>query len=172
MTNMPPVCLNHSSETLLPLTRLSSGPVLMSLKPGTRVANPYPETPADKGLVRQLSWFQMGPAVGTVPGADLDLMEEVTSVLLWLQSHPNQTHTSVKPLSAWLSCWVKYSNMRSGWLVKSCHFTRSGRTERLWCLQVSNSKGFYVHFYIYCKRQIVNKNLPVICTTSPPAQRK
>ncbi|XP_044197949.1 coronin-2B-like [Thunnus albacares] len=58
------------------LSGINRSPVLMSLKPGTRVANPYPETPADKGLVRQLSWFQMSPAVGTVPGSDLDFMEE------------------------------------------------------------------------------------------------
>uniref|UniRef100_G3Q436 Coronin n=1 Tax=Gasterosteus aculeatus aculeatus TaxID=481459 RepID=G3Q436_GASAC len=31
------------------------GPVLMSLNPGTRIANPYPETPAERGLVRQTS---------------------------------------------------------------------------------------------------------------------
>lgn len=49
----------------------------MSLKPGTRVANPYPETPAEKGLVRQPSSLrlQMSPAVGAVTGTDI--MEEV-----------------------------------------------------------------------------------------------
>lgn len=49
----------------------------MSLKPGTRVANPYPETPAEKGLVRQLSSLRlhMSPAVGAVTGTDI--MEEV-----------------------------------------------------------------------------------------------
>ncbi|XP_071382140.1 coronin-2A-like [Centroberyx affinis] len=46
------------------LSGVNRGPVLMSLKPGTRVANPYPETPPDKGLARQLSSlrFQTGPA--------------------------------------------------------------------------------------------------------------
>uniref|UniRef100_A0A671UPE0 Coronin n=1 Tax=Sparus aurata TaxID=8175 RepID=A0A671UPE0_SPAAU len=32
------------------LSGINRGPVLMSMKPGTRVANPYPETPAEKGL--------------------------------------------------------------------------------------------------------------------------
>lgn len=52
---------------------------MMSLKPETQVANPYPETPAEKGLARQLSSlrFQTGPAVGTVTGMDLDFKEEV-----------------------------------------------------------------------------------------------
>lgn len=56
-----------------------SGPVLMSLRPGTRVINPYPETPAEKGLVRQLSGlrFQMDPAAVAVTGPALDFMEEV-----------------------------------------------------------------------------------------------
>lgn len=66
-----------------------SGPVLMSLKPGTRLANPYPESPAEKGLVRQLGnlRFQMGPADGAVTGTHLDFMEEVEHYyqheLLW-----------------------------------------------------------------------------------------
>lgn len=56
-----------------------SGPVLMSLNPGTQVANPYPESPAEKGLVRQLSSlrFQMDPAVDAMTRTDLDFMEEV-----------------------------------------------------------------------------------------------
>ncbi|KAM8747359.1 coronin-2A [Acanthopagrus schlegelii] len=60
------------------LSGIDRGPVLMSLKPGTRVANPYPETPAEKGLVRQLSSlrFEMGPADGAVTGTDLNFMEE------------------------------------------------------------------------------------------------
>ena len=51
----------------------------MSLKPGTRVANPYPETPSEKGLVRQLSnlRFQMDSAVCAVTGTNLDFMEKV-----------------------------------------------------------------------------------------------
>uniref|UniRef100_A0A8D3C0L8 Coronin n=1 Tax=Scophthalmus maximus TaxID=52904 RepID=A0A8D3C0L8_SCOMX len=46
------------------LSGINRGPVLMSLKPGTRLANPYPESPAEKGLVRQLGnlRFQMGPS--------------------------------------------------------------------------------------------------------------
>ncbi|XP_053272607.1 coronin-2B [Pleuronectes platessa] len=45
------------------LSGIDRGPVLMSLKPATRVANPYPETPAEKGVARQLSSlrFQTGP---------------------------------------------------------------------------------------------------------------
>ncbi|XP_039996815.1 coronin-2B-like [Xiphias gladius] len=60
------------------LAGINRGPVLMSLKPGPRVANPYPETPAEKGPVGQLSnlRFQMGPAVGAVTGTNLDFMEE------------------------------------------------------------------------------------------------
>ncbi|XP_070785777.1 coronin-2A [Enoplosus armatus] len=64
-----------AQEWLLGINR---DPVLMSLKPGTHVANPYPESPAEKGLMRQLSSlrFQMGPADGAVTGADWDFMEE------------------------------------------------------------------------------------------------
>ncbi|KAM6959782.1 coronin-2A [Tautogolabrus adspersus] len=60
------------------LMGINRGPVLMSLRPETRVANPYPETPAEKGVVRQLSSlrFQMGPADGSVSRTDLDFMEE------------------------------------------------------------------------------------------------
>lgn len=69
--------IQHNHLALSP-----SGPVLMSLKPGTRVANPYPETPAEKGLVRQLSSlrFEMGPADGAVTRTDLNFMEEVDGV--------------------------------------------------------------------------------------------
>uniref|UniRef100_A0A3B4WI79 Coronin 2A n=1 Tax=Seriola lalandi dorsalis TaxID=1841481 RepID=A0A3B4WI79_SERLL len=61
------------------LSGINRDPVLISLKPETRVPNPYPETPAEKGLVRKLSHlrFQMGPAVGAVTGTNLELMEEV-----------------------------------------------------------------------------------------------
>ncbi|XP_054863684.1 coronin-2B [Amphiprion ocellaris] len=64
-----------AQEWLLGINR---GPVPMSLKPGTRVANPYPETQAERGLVRQLSSlrFQMGPAGGAVMGTDLDFIEQ------------------------------------------------------------------------------------------------
>ncbi|KAI3375990.1 hypothetical protein L3Q82_016521, partial [Scortum barcoo] len=64
------------------LSGINRGPVLMSLRPGTRVANPYPESPAEKGLVRQLSSlrFPTGPAVGAVTGSDLHFMEEVEPV--------------------------------------------------------------------------------------------
>ncbi|XP_056225878.1 coronin-2A-like [Seriola aureovittata] len=60
------------------LSGINRDPVLISLKPETRVPNPYPETPAEKGLVRKLSHlrFQMGPAVGAVTGTNLELMEE------------------------------------------------------------------------------------------------
>ncbi|TMS01859.1 Coronin-2A, partial [Larimichthys crocea] len=61
-----------AQEWLLGINR---DPVLMSLKPGTRVANPYPETPAEKGLVRQLSSLRF-QAVGAVTRRDLDFMEE------------------------------------------------------------------------------------------------
>nr|XP_033465339.1 coronin-2B-like [Epinephelus lanceolatus] len=64
-----------AQEWLLGMNR---SPVLMSLKPESQVANPYPETPAEKGLVRQLSSlrFQMGPAVGAVTGTHLHFIEE------------------------------------------------------------------------------------------------
>ncbi|XP_056299367.1 coronin-2B-like isoform X2 [Pseudoliparis swirei] len=67
-----------AQEWLLGINR---SPVLMSLRPGTRVINPYPETPAEKGLVRQLSGlrFQMDPAAVAVTGPALDFMEEDTS---------------------------------------------------------------------------------------------
>nr|XP_046237594.1 coronin-2B-like [Scatophagus argus] len=57
------------------LLGINKGPVLMSLKPGARVANPYPETPAEKGLVSSLK-SQMGPAFGVVTRTDMDFMEE------------------------------------------------------------------------------------------------
>lgn len=50
------------------------GPVLMSLKPGTRVANPYPESPAERGRQFSSQWIDMGP---DVTGTELDFMEEV-----------------------------------------------------------------------------------------------
>ncbi|XP_060922243.1 coronin-2B-like [Limanda limanda] len=55
------------------LSGVNRGPVLMSLKP--RVANPYPESPADKGVARQLR-VQAGPDVGPRTGTHLDLKEE------------------------------------------------------------------------------------------------
>ncbi|KAM9837047.1 coronin-2A [Aulostomus maculatus] len=58
------------------LSGINRSPVMMSLKPGAGVANPYPETLSEKGLARQLSWFQLGPAVGAVTRTDLLLMEE------------------------------------------------------------------------------------------------
>nr|XP_004573977.1 coronin-2B [Maylandia zebra] len=63
-----------AQEWLLGVNR---GPVLMSLKPDPRVPNPYPETPAEKGLVRQLSSlrFQSSPAAVTEIGQDF--IEEV-----------------------------------------------------------------------------------------------
>ncbi|XP_035770360.1 coronin-2B-like isoform X2 [Neolamprologus brichardi] len=63
-----------AQEWLLGVNR---GPVLMSLKPDTRVPNPYPETQAEKGLVRQLSSlrFQSSPAAVTEIGQDF--IEEV-----------------------------------------------------------------------------------------------
>uniref|UniRef100_A0A3B4U8N6 Coronin n=1 Tax=Seriola dumerili TaxID=41447 RepID=A0A3B4U8N6_SERDU len=66
------------------LSGINRDPVLISLKPETRVANPYPETPAEKGLVRKLSnlRFQIGPAVGAVTGTNLELMEEVKRNLI------------------------------------------------------------------------------------------
>uniref|UniRef100_A0A3Q1ISE5 Coronin n=1 Tax=Anabas testudineus TaxID=64144 RepID=A0A3Q1ISE5_ANATE len=61
------------------LSGMNRGPMLMSLKPGTEVTNPYPETSAEKGVVRQLSSsrFQMCPAVGAVTRSNMVLMEEV-----------------------------------------------------------------------------------------------
>uniref|UniRef100_A0A667Y7T3 Coronin n=1 Tax=Myripristis murdjan TaxID=586833 RepID=A0A667Y7T3_9TELE len=47
------------------LRGVNRGPVLMSLRPGTNIANPYPETPADKGLERQLSALRFQAAGAT-----------------------------------------------------------------------------------------------------------
>lgn len=57
----------------------SPGPVLVSLKPGPEVPNPYPKGP-EKRVVRKLSSLriQMGPAVGAVTRSNLVLMEEVS----------------------------------------------------------------------------------------------
>ncbi|XP_042368224.1 coronin-2B [Plectropomus leopardus] len=64
-----------AQEWLLGINR---SPVLMSLRPESQVANPYPETPAEKGLVRQLSSlrFQTGPTFGAVTGTHLHFIEE------------------------------------------------------------------------------------------------
>lgn len=53
----------------------------MSLKPGTKVANPYPETHPDMGLRRQMSSlrFQTGPP-SLVARPGLGSMEEVMSL--------------------------------------------------------------------------------------------
>ncbi|CAJ1085720.1 coronin-2B-like [Xyrichtys novacula] len=58
------------------LSGMNRGPVLMPLKPGTQVPNPYPETPAEKGHVRNSLRIQMGPADGSASRMDLDFMEE------------------------------------------------------------------------------------------------
>uniref|UniRef100_A0A3B5AAZ6 Coronin n=1 Tax=Stegastes partitus TaxID=144197 RepID=A0A3B5AAZ6_9TELE len=76
-----------AQEWLLGINR---GPVLMSLKPGTRVANPYPETQAERGLVRQLSSlrFQMerGRAgILRTPRAEFLLRLKLTPGLFVLQ---------------------------------------------------------------------------------------
>lgn len=55
------------------LSGVNRGPVLMSLKPGTRVANPYPESPAERGRQFSSQWIDMGP---DVTGTELDFMEE------------------------------------------------------------------------------------------------
>uniref|UniRef100_A0A3B4WCY2 Coronin n=1 Tax=Seriola lalandi dorsalis TaxID=1841481 RepID=A0A3B4WCY2_SERLL len=78
------------------LSGINRDPVLISLKPETRVPNPYPETPAEKGLVRKLSHlrFQMGPAVGAVTGTNLELMEEVKQVVSFGSSSWNRRFLS------------------------------------------------------------------------------
>ncbi|XP_037335858.2 coronin-2B-like [Pungitius pungitius] len=61
------------------LQGVNRSPVLMSLIPGTQIANPYPETPAERGLVRQLMSpprFRVDLAVGAVTGPNLDVMQE------------------------------------------------------------------------------------------------
>uniref|UniRef100_A0A7N8YHF1 Coronin n=1 Tax=Mastacembelus armatus TaxID=205130 RepID=A0A7N8YHF1_9TELE len=81
------------------LSGINRGPVLMSLEPGTHVTNPYPEIPARKRLVRQLSSlrFQTDPPVGAVTRANLVLMEEVEQrkchTLVWFEPHPKQNHS-------------------------------------------------------------------------------
>ncbi|XP_063324851.1 coronin-2B-like [Pelmatolapia mariae] len=62
-----------AQEWLLGVNR---GPVLMSLKPDTRVANPYPETPAEKGLVRQLSSLRFQSSQAAVTEIGQDFIEE------------------------------------------------------------------------------------------------
>uniref|UniRef100_A0A671UQP7 Coronin n=1 Tax=Sparus aurata TaxID=8175 RepID=A0A671UQP7_SPAAU len=84
------------------LSGINRGPVLMSMKPGTRVANPYPETPAEKGLVRQLSSlrFEMGPADGAVTRTDLNFMEEVDGLNQPFSSHCQDIHVLFQLLQA------------------------------------------------------------------------
>lgn len=64
---------NPSSSSPPPPVSFTSptGPVLMSLKPGTRVANPYPENPAEMGSLR------LRPGVGAAPGENFP--EEVAN---------------------------------------------------------------------------------------------
>ncbi|KAL6118238.1 coro2a [Pungitius sinensis] len=61
------------------LQGVNRSPVLMSLNPGTQIANPYPETPAERGLVRQMSppRFRVDLPVGAVTGPNLDVMQEL-----------------------------------------------------------------------------------------------
>ncbi|XP_033839667.1 coronin-2B-like isoform X1 [Periophthalmus magnuspinnatus] len=60
------------------LKGVNRGPVLMSLKPGTRVCNPYPESVPERGLNRQPSphWIHMEPDLTALTRADMDFMEE------------------------------------------------------------------------------------------------
>ncbi|XP_034021071.1 coronin-2B-like, partial [Thalassophryne amazonica] len=60
------------------LLGVNKGPVMMSLKPGVHVANPYREVPTDKELTRQLSSLrsQMSPSVGPGPRTNLRFMEQ------------------------------------------------------------------------------------------------
>ncbi|XP_034756981.1 coronin-2B [Etheostoma cragini] len=64
-----------AQEWLLGINR---SPVLMSLRPGTLIANPYPKTPAEKGDARRPSAprFQMDPSVGAVTETRLEFTEE------------------------------------------------------------------------------------------------
>lgn len=55
----------------------TSGPVLMSLKPGTPVTNPYPQAPAEKGLVRHL-----GSLRNHMSPRETRFMEEVNASLI------------------------------------------------------------------------------------------
>lgn len=76
------LCKSFSSPLVSYIS--TQGPVLMSLKPETRVANPYPETPGEKGMVRQLSSlrFQRSPAAVTEIGQEF--VEEVKCDLVIL----------------------------------------------------------------------------------------
>ncbi|XP_024918838.1 coronin-2B-like isoform X2 [Cynoglossus semilaevis] len=60
------------------LSGTNRGPLLISLKPESQVANPYPETPAEKGQLRQLSNRQVQKVPGTVTmtGTRLDFIEQ------------------------------------------------------------------------------------------------
>uniref|UniRef100_A0A8C5A0X5 Coronin n=1 Tax=Gadus morhua TaxID=8049 RepID=A0A8C5A0X5_GADMO len=63
------------------LSGLNRGPMLISLRPGTRLANPYPETPPDRGPETQLE--PQGCPVGLMAvHNELSPVEEVTYLIL------------------------------------------------------------------------------------------
>uniref|UniRef100_A0A8C6U2G7 Coronin n=1 Tax=Neogobius melanostomus TaxID=47308 RepID=A0A8C6U2G7_9GOBI len=56
------------------LSGVNRGPVLMSLKPGARVTNPYPEPAAG---TKQDQWTQVEPDCTALTATELDFMEEL-----------------------------------------------------------------------------------------------
>ncbi|KAM3590082.1 uncharacterized protein V6R79_003425 [Siganus canaliculatus] len=75
----PPTAGNRAAITAQQwLSGVDRDPVLMSLKPGTQVANPYPESPAEKEPKKQPSApsFHTSPAAVPATGTGSDFMEE------------------------------------------------------------------------------------------------
>ncbi|CAL1590260.1 unnamed protein product [Knipowitschia caucasica] len=75
----PPTAGNQAAMTAQEwLSGVNRGPVLMSLKPGTRVTNPYPELAPERGLNRQLSsqCIHMEPDFTALTPAGMGFIEE------------------------------------------------------------------------------------------------
>ncbi|XP_061619975.1 coronin-2A-like isoform X2 [Phyllopteryx taeniolatus] len=78
------------------LTGINRGPVLMSLHPGIRVVNPYPESLAGR------SWYPKGPTTEALPRSTAGLMEKnFLQEQLAYQDAKYHRHTDV--LSGWQS---------------------------------------------------------------------
>ncbi|XP_055012108.1 coronin-2B-like isoform X1 [Boleophthalmus pectinirostris] len=74
----PPTAGNQAAMTAQEwLAGVNRGPILMSLKPGTRVTNPYPESAPERGLNRLPSshWIHLEPDLNALT-RDMDFMEE------------------------------------------------------------------------------------------------
>ncbi|KAM9827301.1 coronin-2A-like [Neosynchiropus ocellatus] len=82
------------------LSGINRSPVLMSLQPGTQVANPYPETPAEKGLTRLQSWYHTSPTRGVVTQSTLVYLEEAFHAEQLAYQHAKYPRV-VSDLSGW-----------------------------------------------------------------------